>query len=449
MKCDENMYVPTYAQAVLTALEDAGYESWLVGGCVRDALLGRDVHDYDIATAARWEQASAALQSQGFTVHPTGTQHGTITAVVEEHALEITTFRADSDYSDGRHPDTVTFVSSIREDLARRDFTVNALAYHPQRGLFDCWGGIDDLNARVIRTVGDPHERFMEDGLRVLRGCRFASQLGFALEPETLDAMKSHKMMLARVSYERIAHELDGLLLGDYVHDALMETVDVLVAVLPEVAACRGFEQHTPYHIYDVWEHIAWVVQYSPATRLSRWAALFHDIGKPGACFFEGERAHFFGHPKLSAVLAEPAMKRLLFPPKLMQQVLTLVRMHDVQIPATSRNVRRALMKLDGDVELMRALISLKKADTRAQSQLSEPRAKLAEELDRVLDEIVAENAAFSVKQLAVNGCDVLDQGVPAGPAVGALLQEALEAVVDGHVANERDALLAFLRERA
>ena len=447
MDMSRRIALPSTALSALELLEANGYEAWCVGGCVRDAILGRNVNDYDIATAAPWNETERILSSGGFSVHRTGVKHGTVTAVRDGMALEITTYRTDAGYSDGRHPDSVAFVQSIEEDLARRDFTVNALAYHPDRGLLDCWGGIEDLNRGVIRVVGDPAKRFREDGLRVLRGCRFASQLGFSIEDETLQAMKAHKMMLGKVSAERITHELDALLLGEHVHDALMETVDVLVAVMPEIAACREFDQHTPYHIYDVWEHTAWVVQRSPATRLARWAALMHDIGKPSACFFEGKRAHFYGHAELSALLAREIMERLLMAPAFVNQVLTLVRIHDVQIAATPRSVRRALGKLDGNVELFRALIGIKRADALAQSSLSEPRIELAAELERTLDDVLENEQAFTVKQLAINGRDVMALGVPAGPGIGEALEAALEAVIDDQVPNEREALLAFLAE--
>lgn len=446
-RCREQSTIelPDYVKRTLTLLEAGGYEAWCVGGCVRDALLGRDTHDYDIATAAPWRETERILTESGITVHRTGEKHGTVTAVVDDEAVEVTTYRVDGAYSDGRHPDAVSFSQSIEEDLARRDFTINALAYHPERGLLDCWGGLEDLESGIIRVVGDPFERFREDGLRILRGCRFASQLGFSIEQDTLQTMRGCKMMLVRVSAERITHELDCMLLGDHVHDALMETGDVLSAVMPEIAACRGFDQHTPYHIYDVWEHIAWVVQRSPATRLGRWAALFHDIGKPAACFFEGDRAHFYGHAHLSEVLAGSIMKRLLMAPAFAARVLTLVRVHDVQIAATSRSVRRALTRLDGDVELFRTLIGLKRADALAQSSLSEPRLELALEVERVLDEVIATQAAFSVGQLAIDGNDVMGTGIPAGPAVGKALRAALDAVIDEHVPNERAALLDFV----
>jgi len=438
--------IPLFAQTALHALEANGHEAWLVGGCVRDALLDREVHDYDIATSAKWQDAETALSAAGFTVHRTGTAHGTVTASLDGNAIEVTTYRTDGSYTDGRHPDSVMFVGAIEEDLARRDFTINAMAYHPERGLFDTWNGQNDLEARTIRVVGDASKRFAEDGLRVLRGCRFASQLGFTIEPTTLAAMKKEKTGLLRVSAERITHEMDELLLGDFVHDALMETVDVLVAFMPEIAACRGFNQHTPYHIYDVWEHTAWVVQRSPKTRLARWAALLHDIGKPAVFYTDTNgRGHFFKHQQVSVILAKSIMERLLMSPTFTTQVLTLVRIHDRQIAANPRSVKRALSNLDGDVDLFRTLCKIKRADALAQSELSEPRLELSYELERVLDEVITSNDAFSLKQLAINGDDVLKLGVPAGPRVGELLDLALDAVIEEKLPNERDALIAFL----
>ena len=447
MNCIEaNILLPNYVLSALAALEAAGFEAWYVGGCVRDALLGREVNDYDIATSASWEDAERALIAYGFSVHHTGVKHGTITAVADGRALEITTYRADGAYSDGRHPDSVEFVRTIEEDLARRDFTVNALAYHPKRGLLDCWGGKADLEAGVIRAVGNANDRFAEDALRILRGCRFASQLGFAIEPVTKQAMWSHKMRMLNVSAERITHELTGLLLGEHVHDALMECIDIIGAVLPELVAMKGFDQHTPYHIYDVWEHTAWVVQRAPKTRVGRWAALLHDIGKPGACFFEGQRAHFYGHAKLSVILAQSILGRMALSDSFRQDVITLVRLHDVQFAATPKSVRKALAKLDGDVPLFRELIGIKRADALAQSHLSEPRARLASELEVVLDEVLASQAAFTVKQLAANGNEALAIGIPAGPSVGQALESALDAVMDERIPNEHDAIVAFMK---
>ena len=446
---DVTVELPAYALAALDTLEASGFEAWCVGGCVRDAILGRNVNDYDIATSAQWTDVERVLTAAGFAIHRTGIKHGTVTASLDGHAMEITTYRSDGEYSDGRHPDSVEFVSSIEEDLARRDFTINALAYHPSRGLLDCWGGLDDIDNKVIRAVGDPDKRFCEDALRILRGCRFASQLGFRLDSSTKQAMWARKMRMTHVSSERITHELTELLLGEHVHDALMECIDIISAVLPELVAMKKFEQHTPYHIYDVWEHTAWVVQYSSRTPLARWAALFHDSGKPGAFFMDGDRGHFFGHPLLSVDVTRGALARLTLSPVFVADVLTLVRLHDRQIPAEPKKVKRALAELGGDVELFRTLIDLKRADAMAQSSLSEPRIQLASDLEAVLADVLAADDAFTLGQLTINGSDIIALGLTEGPEVGEILKQALDAVIDERIPNERDALLKLAAEIA
>ena len=440
--------LPPVALTTLEVLEGGGFEAWCVGGFVRDALLGRSVHDVDVATSARWQEAQRLFEAAGFATHETGVAHGTLTVVVGGEPVEVTTYRVDGAYRDGRHPDAVSFAHSIEEDLSRRDFTVNAMAFHPERGLLDPFGGQADLAAGVLRTVGDPHKRFSEDALRILRGCRFASQLGFALEDETWAAAVSQKSLLARVSAERILHELDGLLCGEHVHDALLGTADVLSFVLPELVAMRGFPQATPYHIYDVLEHTAWAVQRVPAEPLLRWAALCHDMGKPAAAFTGPDGVgHFYGHAAVSVELARGLLERLKAPTALREGVLALVRRHDDVVEPTPRCVKRMLRRLGGDPALFRALCALKRADALAQAAHCALRAELADELVRVLDAVMAADEAFSLAQLAVDGRDVLALGARPGPLGGAALQAALDAVIDEQVPNDPAALQAFLAD--
>lgn len=441
--------VPGSALRVIETLEAAGFEAWCVGGFVRDSLLGRPVADVDIACSALWQDAARACERAGIRVHETGTKHGTITVVCDGEAFEVTTYRVDGTYSDARHPDTVRFVRTIDEDLARRDFTINALAYHPQRGLADPFGGIEDARRGVIRTVGDPKLRFEEDALRILRACRFASQLGFSIDPSTYAAMLAGKAGLLRVSAERITAELQKLLLGDAVRDTILKTADVLAAVLPELVAMKGFDQCTPYHRYDVLEHTARAVAGTPPYPLVRWAALFHDMGKPGAFFREASgRGHFYGHAKISVALARGIMGRLTFSSAFRDRVLLLVERHDDVIEATPKAVKRTLARMGGDVDLFRALCDLKHGDASAQApEYAEERMRRADDLRRVLDEILAADEAFTLKRLAVNGRDALDAGIAQGPAIGAALAAALDAVIDGRVPNEREKLQAFLEE--
>lgn len=445
---EAQLELPGYALTALSVLEAAGFEAWCVGGFVRDALLGRCINDVDIATNAHWTQTKAAFEGAGFGTRESGVKHGTLTVVIGDSAVEVTSYRSDGSYADARHPSSVTFVSSIEEDLARRDFTVNALAYHPDRGVLDAFGGFDDLRAGLIRAVGVPKKRFSEDALRILRGCRFMSQLGFAIEKETLAAMKASKCLLRHVSQERITHEIEGLLLGEHVHDALMETIDVISFVMPELLAMKGHEQRTPYHIYDVWEHTAWVVQNTPPNRLVRWAALLHDAGKPAASFVGADGVgHFYGHAHVSLVLGESLLSRFLIAPSLRSRILALVRSHDDVIEANPRAVKRALARLGGDVELFAALCDLKRADALSQAPHCVGRVELANELERILDHVVSEDQAFTLKALAINGRDVVDLGVEPGPAVGNLLAYALDAVIDERIENDKDVLRAYVAD--
>ncbi len=449
-KTPSEISVPSYALHTLEVLENAGHEAWVVGGFVRDTLLGRACADIDVATSALWQEAQCALEAAGCRTHETGVKHGTLTAIVDGMPVEVTTYRTDGTYADSRHPTEVRFVRSLKEDLARRDFTMNAIAYHPARGLADPFGGAADLRAGIVRAVGDPLLRFKEDALRILRACRFASQLGFCIEEATYAALLERKSLLRHISAERITHELDALLLGEHVHDALMGTADVLAAVLPELVAMKGFDQRTPYHIYDVLEHTAWVVQRSPATSLSRWAALFHDVGKPAAFFTRADGVgHFYGHQHISEQLARAAFGRLRFSPAFCDKVLTLVRCHDDVIEPAPKAVKRALARLGGDTDLFAALCALKRADALAQAPCCASRAQTADELMRVLDRILAEGAAFSLRDLRVNGRDVLALGVAEGPAVGDVLAAALDAVIDERTENEPEALRNFMRSWA
>ena len=282
----------------------------------------------------------------------------------------------------------------VRPELPTRsiDEAVAALGKAP----FEAWCAVEMPSVATtsmrlsVQTRGDAHELFWNDPVQILRGCLLVSRFGCAIEPETLQMMTSHKVRLAHEPAERVGKAVEDLLYGSFVHDALTETVDVLVAALPEVAACRNFDQHTPYHIYDVWEHIAWVVQYSPATPLARWAALLHDIGKPAACFMEGKRAHFKGHARLSVALARNVMERFRVEPPLAEQIILLVKMHDTAIEATPEGVLSAIEKLGGDTELFRSLCILKRADALAHSDLAIPRLRLSYDLERVLDELIA-----------------------------------------------------------
>lgn len=448
-----NAELPPEAQYVITTLENAGYEAWAVGGCVRDALLGLPFSDVDIACNATWEETKTVFEhaepfkEKPSTVHETGTKHGTVTVVVEHEAFEITTFRQDGEYKDGRHPEKVSFVRTIEEDLARRDFTINALAFHPKRGLCDPFGGFQDLQAGIIRCVGDPEKRFEEDALRILRACRFVSQLGFSLDSDTYTAMLRKKSWVLRVSIERIRHEIDRLLMSDHVHKALMETVEVLTIVLPELLPMKDFDQRTPYHIYTVLEHTAWAVQHIPASRTLRWAMLLHDMGKPAAFFTDKTgRGHFYGHPRISLEIARGILERFGYSKAFREDVLLLVAHHDETVAATPKSVKRMIAKLNNKPELFRLLCEVKRADAKAQAPMCATRLGDINALEAILDDILAHEEAFSIRDLALNGEDLKELGYEPGPLMGAALQAALDAVINEELPNEDSALKEFAR---
>lgn len=440
--------LPPYAVRALSLLEESGYEAWCVGGFVRDSLLGKPCADIDIATDASWQEVQRIFEAARYHTHETGTAHGTISVIVDGNAIEITTYRIDGPYRDARHPTQVLSARSIEEDLARRDFTINALAYHPKCGILDPFNGITDLESGILRTVGNPQKRLSEDALRILRACRFSAQLGFSIESKTFAALLSCKHLLTRIPAERIAHELDRLLCGEHVHDALMQTVDVLAIALPELVAMKGFEQHSPYHIYDVLEHTAWTVQYTPAESLLRWAALFHDVGKP-ASFFMGEDGvgHAYGHAAVSVQLARSALQRLRLPGAMSNRALLLIAHHDDIIEPTPKAVKRAIARLGGDPALFTALCKLKRADSLAHAPACADRTLMADQLEEALARVLEERQAFSLKDLAINGNDVLALGVAQGRAVGEVLNAALRAVIEEEIENEKQALEAFVRE--
>ena len=451
--------LPGYARTVLDALEAAGFEAWVVGGWVRDALLGAPGHDVDVTTSAPWQETARVLCAAGAAVHETGTAHGTVTAVVDGHPVETTTYRVEGRYSDRRHPDEVRFVTDVREDLARRDFTVNAMAFHPERGLLDPFGGENDLSAGVIRAVGEPRRRFEEDALRVLRAVRFACRLGARIEDATQAALETCAPELSAIAQERIGQEMDGILGTGRMAWALRHEFVVLAAALPELADMEGFDQKSPYHAYDVLEHTARVCagveEFSGGRALPalRWAALLHDVSKP-ACWSEdvSGRGHFFGHPEEGARVTKRVMGRLAVPGEVTRAAVALVRLHDFEIRPTAPSMRRMLSELEtlapGQApSLAFALLDLKRADAVAKAPKCMGYAVELDQMSDVLRAELASGGVWRVRDLAVGGADVIrERGIEPGPGVGMVLAQLLEAMKAGEVANERADLLAWLR---
>ena len=434
--------MPQEVCSLLARLESAGYQGWAVGGCVRDTLRGAVPSDWDVTTDARPERVMALFGERAI---PTGLKHGTVTVRTGETHVEVTTFRRDGTYSDHRRPDAVQFSSSLEEDLARRDLTVNAMAMDLRGHICDPFGGQEDLSHRVLRCVGDPLRRLDEDALRIMRTLRFAAVLGFTIEPDTSAALHRRAPLLADIAAERILVEMNKLLTGEYMASVLLAYPDVLGVFLPELLPCVGFDQRNVHHCYDVWTHSVYAAAAIAPDAVLRWAMLLHDIGKPD-CFTVDEHGtgHFYGHPARSAELAEAICRRLRMDKKSAQRIVTLVRWHDRDIPRTEKAVARAARQLGEDT--LRQLLAVKRADNRAQSPLCRGRAADIDRAEAILDDLLARQSCFSLRELAVRGNDLTALGLH-GPAVGETLQKLLDAVMDGSVPNERPALLALARE--
>ena len=430
--------LPLPVRLVMERLESKGFQIFLVGGCLRDLLRGENPQDYDLASTVPPEEMEQLLSP--YPVIATGLRFGTVTAVVEGQVLEITRLRREGGYKDGRRPDWVLPTEDIREDLARRDFTINAMAFSPSHGLIDPFGGAQDLEKRLIRAVGEPGRRFQEDGLRILRGLRFASRLDFDLEQETARALVEKRHLLGQVAQERITGEFIRLVGGMAAPRVLEEFFPVAVQVVPELQALQGFEQHTPYHIYDVWQHTLRVLDGVGEGREVRLAALFHDIAKP-QCFFQGRRGigHFKGHAVAGGAVTGQILKRMRFSTQLREEVCQLVRWHDEDIPQTDEAVRRWLNLL-GPVQLRRLLL-LQQADSRAKSPRSD--TLFAGRLLQRMENILQRGDCCTLKALAVRGNDLKAMGF-SGPQVGRALERLLDQVIKDPEKNQREILLAL-----
>lgn len=442
------MKIPIHAAMALDALEAAGFESYIVGGCVRDSLLGREPQDWDICTAARPEETMQVFAGQRLL--PTGLQHGTVTLLTDHGPLEITTFRTEGDYSDGRHPDAVAFVADIRADLSRRDFTVNAMAWSPRRGLVDPFGGQADLAAGLIRCVGEPERRFGEDALRILRCLRFAGRYGFAIHEDTAAALLTCRTLLERVSAERIFSELKGILCGAAAGELLRRFPAVFFAVLPELEPMLGLDHRYPRaHHLDVWGHTAAVVEAVPPTPVLRLTALLHDCGKP-ACYTYDEalgRGRFYGHPEAGAALADALLRRLRCDNATRETVCTLVAIHQHSCDNSPKAMRRLLARY-GE-ETLSLLWPLRRADALAHAPgFREELLEKAQTEEALYDSVRRESPCLSTGELAVGGRDLMALGYAPGPALGQTLTYLLEQVLDEQLENHRETLLEAARIR-
>jgi tRNA nucleotidyltransferase (CCA-adding enzyme) len=451
------------AGKIIETLEKRGFDAFLVGGCVRDGLLGISPTDYDIATNAlpsqvievfgdsfkdnvdnTLEDYNETLEQKAYVVE-TGIAHGTVTVVIESFPVEVTTFRIDGQYTDNRRPDSVSFSSSINDDLSRRDFTINAMAYSDKTGIIDPFNGRQDLHDRIIKCVGDPESRFSEDSLRILRAVRFASVLGFYIEPGTKSAIDMLRNTIGTVATERITAEFTKLLCGLYVENILFEFRDMIAVIIPEISPCFDFLQHNPHHSFDVYTHLVKAVTYVPARLPLRLTALFHDIGKPSTFFKDADGiGHFYGHQKVGSEMVRVILDRLRFDNFTKKRTYELVLHHDIHIEADKKSIKHILNRFSEDFFL--DLLALKKADVSAQ-QTSEMTGRIAflDELIRIYEEIIEENACFSLKDLAITGEDILKLGFMPGRQIGDILEDCLHQVIGEHLRNDKKELLDYI----
>ena len=435
------MFLPESIRYCIEKLENAGFAAYAVGGCVRDDCLGLKPHDYDLCTSALPEQTEEVFKAHRLIL--AGKKHGTVAVVINGEVVEITTFRTEGAYADNRHPDWVEFVPDVEEDLARRDFTVNAMAYSPTRGYADPFGGRQDLEAGILRAVRDPKERFSEDSLRILRGIRFASRFRLTIEKETESAMQELAPLMENLARERVFEELSKML-PTLTAEELVRFAPILAAVIPELKPLIGFDQRSPHHAYDLMTHVAHVVAQVPGDVTIRWAALLHDVGKvPTFTQDETGRGHFYGHGPESARMADAILRRLKSPNDLRERVVLLIDKHMTRPLADKKFLRRQLSKLGW--EAFEQLLQLQQADMDSKG-VDEPGAdyKL---IYALLLEIREEDSCLTLKDLAVNGRDLMALGI-SGKALGETLNLLLEQVLDEVLPNEKEALLAFAAAR-
>lgn len=437
--------LPRKVLMIINNLQLHGHEAFAVGGCVRDSILARRPEDWDITTSAKPEEIKRLFRR---TVD-TGIEHGTVTVIIGKDSYEVTTYRVDGAYEDGRHPKEVRFTSRLEEDLQRRDFTINAMAYNDDVRLVDVFGGMKDLNHHLIRCVGDPRERFSEDALRILRAVRFSAQLNFPIEPDTAEAIKELAPTLEKISAERIQAELVKLLVSPHperIRDAY--ELGITKVILPEWDAMAGVEQNTPHHRYDVAEHTIRAMKYVKRDKILRLTMLFHDMGKPSTkTTDENGRDHFKGHALVSEEIARKVLRRLKFDNETVKTVTRLVCYHDYRMEATPKNVRRAMNRIG--VELFPYYLAVRMADAKAQSPYRR-REKIENivAVRKLYQEALLEEDCVTLRQLAVSGRDLMDLGMNPGREIGSMLSELLEYVIDDPKRNEKEILRGYVKEK-
>lgn len=432
--------IPSKAKTIITLLENAGFEAFCVGGAVRDSIMGLNPTDWDITTSASPEDTVMVFKD--YKTVDTGLKHGTLTVVIDKTPFEVTTYRVDGDYNDNRHPENVHFTKKLSDDLSRRDFTVNALAYNDKTGLVDLYGGQEDIYNSIIKTVGNPSARFQEDGLRIMRALRFASVLGFTIESETAKAIHDNKDLLKNISAERLAVELSKLVCGKNAFNVLMEYWDVLSVFIPEIKSAVGFKQYGKKHAYDVWEHICHTVDTIPQDKILRLTMLLHDLGKiPTHKLDENGNSTFKNHATIGGDMAREILTRLRFDKKTINRVSFLVANHDFEPPLSKTDLKKHLK--NKTVDDIKTLLTIKKSDRGALSESYRDISKESEQCLKWLDEIEKNNECCKIAQLAITGDDLKKKGLK-GEDIGKALDTLLDAVIEGKLQNKKEDLLTY-----
>jgi len=441
-----NIKIPANATQIIERLETAGFEAYVVGGCVRDSLLGKTPHDWDITTSALPEEVKSLFSH---TVD-TGLKHGTVTVLIEKEGFEVTTYRIDGKYDDGRHPNQVEFTLSLEEDLKRRDFTINAMAYNPSRGLVDLFGGINDLDNKIVKCVGNPNERFSEDALRMMRAVRFAAQLDFEIEANTRSAIKELSSTLSVVSAERIREELCKLLVSDRPGDIVtLYELGLTKVFLPEFDVMMTCEQNTPHHRYTVGMHTVEGIKLAPNDLVLRLIMLLHDVAKPEVKTTGADgKDHFLNHPIVGAERAREIMHRLRFDNETTRKVVRLVRYHDERPRLTKESVRKAIVRIG--VDAFPDFFVVQRADIGAQSlyQIEQKEANI-DKFQQLYREIIEEQDCLSIKDMEINGKELIEMGMKPGPELGDVLDTLFEEVVEDPKKNNRDYLFSKAKKLA
>lgn len=434
------MKLNTSAQFVLDKLNQSNYKAYIVGGTVRDFLLHKDNTDIDITTNALPDQVKEVFK--GYKIFDTGIKHGTVSLLINGELIEITTFRKDENYLDNRHPSSIKFVSTLREDLLRRDFTINAMAYNKR--IYDYYGGREDLANKIIRAVGNANERFREDALRILRALRFSSVLGFTIEEKTKQAVFENMSLLKNISHERIREEFNKILLGENAEEVLLNYEKIFEEIIPEFSLMYGFEQHNEHHIYDVYTHCVKAVSSSKKDLIIRLTLMFHDIGKPKVFSLdEQNHGHFYNHAVESKKIARDILNRLKYDNNTKKQVLTLIEYHDVVLNAEEKCVKRWLNRLGED--LFDKLIEVQRGDNFAQHPKHRDRQLKLDQIVTIKNKIIEEKNCFSLKQLAINGKDLIALGLN-GRAVGQTLNKILNLVLNGEIENDKTKIIEYIK---